>query len=133
MHSDPLADMLTRIRNAGRARLERVDIPYSTLKLRVAELLKTEGFLDDVRHIAGKTAGQGVLEVKLRYGQDRSPAISGLRRLSTPGARRYVCVDDIPKPRSGLGIVILTTPKGVMTDRQARKERVGGEAICAVW
>ncbi len=133
MHSDPVADMLTRIRNAARARHDRVDVPYSTLKLRLAEVLKTEGFVDDVRHVAGKTPGQGVIEIKLRYDASRTPVISGIRRVSAPGARRYVRVDDLPRVRNGLGVLILTTPKGLMTDREARKQRLGGEALCSVW
>lgn len=133
MHSDPVADMLTRIRNGCRARHERIDVPFSTLKLRLAEILKAEGFVEDVRSIGGKTPGQGVLEIKLRYDNAKLPVISGIRRMSSPGARRYVRVDELPKVRNGLGVLILTTPKGVMTDRQARAERVGGEALCAVW
>ena len=133
MHSDPVADLLTRIRNGGRARKERLDAPYSSLKLRVAEILKAEGFIEDVRHIAGKTPGQGVIEIKLKYDHQRAPVITTIRRMSAPGARRYLGVEDLPKIRNGLGILILTTPKGVMTDREARKQRVGGEALCAVW
>jgi small subunit ribosomal protein S8 len=132
-HSDPVADMLTRIRNGCRARHDRIDVPYSALKHRIADLLKAEGFLADVRNISGKSAGQGVLELRLRYDAGRMPVISGIRRLSSPGARRYVGVDDLPKVRNGLGVLILTTPKGVMTDREARQHRVGGEALCAVW
>ncbi len=133
MYSDPVADMLTRIRNGGRARHERVDIPFSSLKLHIAEILKAEGFIEDVRSIAGKTKGHGVIEVKLKYDSNRDPVISGIRRMSVPGARYYVGVDRLPKIRRGLGVLILTTPKGLMTDRDARKARVGGEALCAVW
>lgn len=133
MHSDPVADLLTRIRNGGRARHERIDVPFSSLKLRVAEVLKAEGFVEDVRSIAGKTVGHGVIEIKLKYDHQRVPVITGIKRLSVPGARRYVGVEDLPRIRNGLGILILTTPKGVMTDRAAREARVGGEALCAVW
>ena len=132
-HSDPVADMLTRIRNAARARHDRVDVPFSDLKKRLAEVLKAEGYLEDVRAIAGKTAGQGVIELRLRYDSARAPVISGIKRMSTPGARRYMRVDELPKIRNGLGVLILTTPKGLMTDREARKQRVGGEALCAIW
>jgi len=133
MQSDPVADMLTRIRNASRARLARTEVPYSALKVKLAEVLKAEGFIDDFRHIAGRTAGHGIVEIKLRYDDKKEPVIGGLRRLSTSGMRKYLGCDEIPKIRGGLGVVILTTPKGIMTDRQARKERVGGEALCAVW
>jgi small subunit ribosomal protein S8 len=132
-HSDPVADMLTRIRNGQRARKDRVDVPFSDLKLRLAHVLKAEGFIEDVRSVAGKTAGQGVIELKLRYDADRVPVVTGVKRLSTPGARRYMGVDELPKIRNGLGVLILTTPKGLMTDREARKQRVGGEALCAIW
>ena len=131
MHTDPVADMLTRIRNASRARLDRVDVPQSNLKEKLAVLLKSEGYIDDFRVIAGKP--QGLIEIKLRYGAERVPVISGLRRMSTPGLKRYLRHDQIPKIRNGQGIVILTTSKGLMTDRMARKEGVGGEAICSVW
>jgi small subunit ribosomal protein S8 len=133
MRNDPVADMLTRIRNGSRARLERVEMPFSDLKVRIAEILKSEGFISDFRSISGKVAGQGVIEVKLKYDEERSPVITGLKRISKCGARTYMGCDDIPKVQSGLGIVILTTPKGLMTDRQARKQRIGGEALCAVW
>ena len=131
MHTDPLADMLTRIRNASRARLDRVDVPQSSIKEKLAALLKTEGYIDDFRVIAGKP--QGVIEIKLRYGAEREPVITGVRRMSTPGLRRYMGHDEIPTIRNGQGVVILTTSKGLMTDRMARKEGVGGEAICSLW
>jgi len=133
MHSDPLADMLTRIRNAGTARHERVDIPSSKIKVGVAQILKEEGFINDYRVIAGRSEGHGVLEVKLRYDNDRSSVISDIQRVSKPGVRKYMRSNDIPKVRNGLGILILTTSKGLMSDRQARKAGVGGEALCSVW
>jgi small subunit ribosomal protein S8 len=123
--------MLTRIRNASRARLDRVDVPQSNLKERLAALLKSEGYIDDFRVIAGHP--QGVIEIKLRYGAEREPVINGIRRLSTPGLRRYMDHDEIPKVKNGQGIVILTTSKGLMSDRRARKEGLGGEAICSLW
>lgn len=133
MHSDPIADMLTRIRNGCTARLERVDVPLSKLKLRIADILKNEGYIEDYREIRGKNPGQGVIEVKLRYDEERRPIIGGLHRVSRPGLRRYLGYDDIPKVRNGLGTMILSTSHGVLTDRQARKQKVGGEALCAVW
>lgn len=133
MNTDPVADMLTRIRNGCHARLERVDIPFSTLKLRIAEILKKEGFIEDFRGIAGKTPGQGVVEVKLRYDKAQEPIIVGLKRVSRPGLRRYLGYESIPKVRNGLGVMIMTTSKGLMTDREAREANVGGEALCAVW
>ena len=133
MLTDPVADMLTRIRNGCHARLERVDVPFSNLKLKIAEILKREGFISDFRSIAGKTPGQGMIEVKLRYDDGREPIIGGLKRVSRPGLRRYVGYSEIPKIRNGLGIMIMTTSKGLMTDREARAAKLGGEALCAVW
>jgi len=131
MHTDPIADMLTRIRNGCRARLDRVDVPASQHKEKLAEILKSEGYIADYRVISDKR--QGVLEVKLRYDEARQPLITGIRRLSSPGLRLYYRRDEIPTVRNGLGVVILTTSRGMMTDRQARKTRMGGEALCAVW
>lgn len=133
MHTDPLADMLTRIRNASRARLERVETSFSRSKEALVRILKSEGFIEDFRAVAGKTTGQGIIEIKLRYDQNRLPVICGIKRVSKPGVRLYMGCDEIPRVRNGLGVMILTTPKGVMTDREARKQRVGGEALCAVW
>lgn len=131
MHTDSVADMLTRIRNGCRARLERVDIPRSNLKVQIAEVLKAEKFIEDFRVINDKR--QGVIEVKLRYDARRNPIITDIQRVSTPGLRKYVGCDDIPKIRNGLGVLIMSTSSGLMTDRAARKARVGGEALCAVW
>lgn len=133
MYSDPIADMLTRIRNACRARHERVDVPESKVKVGIAEILKQEGFIEDYRSISGRTPGQNVLEVKLRYDRGRTPIIEDLQRVSKPGLRKYVRSSEIPKVRNGLGVMILTTSKGLMTDREARAQGVGGEALCAVW
>jgi len=133
MHSDPIADMLTRIRNGGRARKTRVDIPFSGVKLDIALVLKKEGFIGDFREIAGKTKGQSVIEVKLRYDENNVPVFTDLQRVSRPSLRRYMGYEEIPKVRNGLGIMIMTTSQGLMTDREARKARVGGEALCAVW
>jgi small subunit ribosomal protein S8 len=131
MYSDTIADMLTRIRNGCRARLERVEIPNSKLKVRMAEILKQEGYIQDFRVI--KDLHQGLLEVKLKYGDDHQPVIAGIRKVSKPGNRAYLRCTDIPKVRNGLGTLILTTSRGLMTDRDARAAKVGGEALCAVW
>lgn len=129
--NDPIGDMLTRIRNASRARHDRVVIPRSTLKVEVVKVLKEEGFVADfVEH---KTAPQGEITVTLKYGPDRQPALQGIRRVSRPGLRRYVGVGEIPRVLGGLGVSILSTSKGVMVDHQARKEKVGGELICTVY
>jgi small subunit ribosomal protein S8 len=131
MLTDPIADMLTRIRNAVRAHKESVELPSSKMKRQIAELLRQEGFIAGVEEIE---RGPGkVLRITLQYGKGNEPAISGIRRISKPGLRVYVGVDEIPRVRGGLGTTILSTPKGVMTDRTARKERVGGEVICTVW
>jgi small subunit ribosomal protein S8 len=129
--TDPIGDMLTRIRNASAARHEKVVIPASRLKLRIAEVLKEEGFIKDyVRHEEGP---QGAITVLLKYTADRSPAITDIKRVSKPGLRRYVPTDSIPRVLNGMGIAILSTSKGVLVDREARKQKVGGELICTVW
>jgi small subunit ribosomal protein S8 len=131
MMTDPISDMLSRIRNASIARHERADMPHSFLKQNVAQVLKQEGFLDDVRVSEGE--GPKTLTIVLRYGRDRVSAIDGVRRVSAPGRRVYVRHDRIPTIRSGMGISILSTSRGVMTDREAREKRVGGELLCEVW
>jgi small subunit ribosomal protein S8 len=131
MMTDPIADMLTRIRNAALARHDRTEMPYSRLKEHVARVLKSEGFVDDVRVSEGE--GHKQLTVVLRYGRDKSSALDGVRRVSTPGRRVYVRHDRIPRVLSGMGVSILSTSHGVMTDKDARKQRVGGELICEVW
>jgi small subunit ribosomal protein S8 len=131
MMTDPVSDMLTRLRNAALARHERVDMPHSNLKERIAHVLKAEGYVDDVRTSEGQ--GPKVLTVILRYGRERQSAIDGVRRVSKPGRRVYVPFDRIPRVRSGMGVSILSTSRGVMTDREARKQRVGGELLCEVW
>jgi small subunit ribosomal protein S8 len=133
MQTDPIADMLTRIRNASRARKHRVDIPHSSVKLKIAELLKAEGFINDFRPIAGQKPWQGQIEVKLRYDDQNAAVITGIQRLSKPGMRRYMRCDEIPKVQNGLGVVIVSTSQGLMTDAEARKRNVGGEALCSVW
>jgi small subunit ribosomal protein S8 len=129
--TDPIGDMLTRIRNASNARHEKVVIPASRLKVRIAEVLKEEGFIKDyVRHEDGP---QGAITVLLKYTQDRAPVITDIKRVSRPGLRRYVPTDSIPRVLNGMGIAILSTSKGVLVDREARKQKVGGELICTVW
>jgi small subunit ribosomal protein S8 len=131
MMTDPIADMLARLRNASIARHERAEMPHSNLKQHVAEVLKQEGYLDDVR--VGGDDGKKTLTVILRYSRGRESAIDGVRRISAPGRRVYVRHDRIPRVRSGMGISILSTSRGVMTDRQAREQKVGGELLCEVW
>ena len=129
--SDPLADFLTRIRNAGMVRYETVDIPMSNLKVGVAKVLREEGYINDYQIIEDNK--QGTLRIALKYGPNNERVISGIRRVSKPGLRQYVKADDIPKVLSGLGISILSTSKGVMTDREARRLRIGGEILCEAW
>src|SRR6185503_5118196 len=129
--TDPIADMLTRIRNAITARKAKVQIPSSKIKQRIAEVLSEEGFLGAVHHEDDDK--QGTLSIELRYDNNNRNAIEGLRRVSRPGQRSYVRHQTLPKVRSGLGIAIVTTSKGVMTERQARKAGLGGELLCEVW
>ena len=130
MTSDPISDMLARIRNAQMARLERAELPLSKLKLSIAELLKREGYVSDVRSEEGTP---GKLTIVLKYGQGHQGAIAGLRRKSRPGRRLYLGHEELPKVMNGLGIGILSTSKGIMTDKDARRENVGGELLCEVW
>ena len=129
--SDPLADMLTRIRNAGMVRYETVDVPMSNLKVGVAKVLRDEGYIKDYQIIEDKK--QGTLRIELKYGPHDERVITGLRRVSKPGLRKYVKADDIPKVLSGLGISILSTSKGIITDSEARRLRIGGEILCEAW
>ena len=131
MVNDPIADMLTRIRNALLARHRQVLIPSSNMKVAIARLLKDEGFIQhfDVTH----DSAQATLRIILKYDKARQPVLSGLKRVSKPGCRVYTQYREIPWVLNGLGVAILTTPRGVMTDRQARQERVGGEVLCYVW
>ena len=129
--TDPIADFLTRIRNAIIARKAKVEMPTSKLKHRLAEVLREEGFLRTVERTDDDKQGKLLLE--LRYGANNKAAIQGLRRVSRPGQRKYVGKDQMPRVRSGQGVSILTTSQGVMTDRAARKAGLGGELICEVW
>jgi len=132
MMTDPIADLLTRIRNASLARHDRTEIPASKLKVNVAKILKDEGYIADVRE-GDDTEGKKTLTIVLKYGRDRASAIDGVRRVSRPGRRVYVRHDRIPSPFSGLGISILSTSRGVMSDRDARRLKLGGELLCEVW
>ena len=131
MRTDPVADLLTRIRNASRAEHEKVDIPASKLKVRVAEILKDEGFIKNFRVL--DDTKQGTLRVYLKYGPGNEKVISGLVRVSTPGRRIYVTHDTIPSILAGMGVTIVSTSRGVLTDRDARKQKVGGEVLAYVW
>jgi small subunit ribosomal protein S8 len=130
MMTDPIADMLTRIRNAALARHDRTEVPASKMKKAVAIILKSEGYIADVKESDGST---DKLTIVLKYGRDRASAIDGVRRISRPGRRVYVRHDRIPRVLSGLGISILSTSHGLMSDRDARKHKLGGELICEVW
>ncbi len=129
--TDPIADLLIRIRNASFAEQEKVDIPASKLKVRIAEIMKDEGFIKNFRVI--EDTKQGILRIYLKYGPDQERVISGMKRVSRPGRRIYVSADKIPSILGGIGVAILSTPKGVLTDLESRKERVGGEVLCYLW
>jgi small subunit ribosomal protein S8 len=131
MTTDPIADMLTRVRNAARAKHPRVDLPSSKLKVEVARILKEEGYLANFKVIEEK--GKRTLRVFLRYTPDRRSVITDLKRISRPGSRRYVGKMDIRAVVGGMGISILSTPRGLMTGQAARKQGVGGELLCEVW
>jgi small subunit ribosomal protein S8 len=132
MTTDPIADMLTRIRNASRAKHPRVDLPSSKLKVEIARILKDEGYLASYK-VVDDTKVKKTLRVYLRYTSDRRSVISNLKRISRPGCRRYVGKTDIRPVVGGMGISILSTPRGLMTGQAARKEGVGGELLCEVW
>ncbi len=129
--TDPLSDMLTRIRNGSLARHEKVDIPGSKLKLEIARVLKDEGYIKNYKFM--KDEKQGVIRVFLKYEEGKRPVIEGLKRVSKPGRRIYAGSEEIPRVLGGLGVTIVSTPKGVMSDQQARKLNVGGEVLCTVW
>jgi small subunit ribosomal protein S8 len=129
--TDPIADLLTRIRNAGMARKEEVILPGSTVKERIAEILKREGYLAEVS-AAGEGKGR-TLTIRLKYGTTRQSSINGLERVSKPGRRVYAGKDEVPRVLGGLGIAILSTSQGILTDRQARKQGVGGEILAYIW
>jgi len=129
--TDPIADMLTRIRNANKNMATDVEIPNSKLKLEIAKLLKDHGFIRDFKEY--KVNHKNFLKVELKYGKDKSRIINGLKRISKPGLRIYVGKDEIPRVLGGLGLAILSTPKGVISDKESRKQGIGGEVLCYVW
>ncbi|MFT9031543.1 30S ribosomal protein S8 [Leuconostoc pseudomesenteroides] len=129
--TDPIADLLTRIRNANLAHHEIVEIPASKIKKSIAEILKSEGFIRDVEYIDDNK--QGVIRVFLKYGEDRNRVITGIKRISKPGLRKYAKAEELPKVLNGLGIAIISTSAGVITDKEARSKQVGGEVLAYVW
>lgn len=129
--TDPIADLLTRIRNANLAHREIVEIPASKIKKSIAEILKSEGFVRDVEYIEDNK--QGIIRVFLKYGEDRNRVITGIKRISKPGLRKYAKSDSLPKVLNGLGIAILSTSVGVITDKEARSKQIGGEVLAYVW
>lgn len=129
--SDPISDMLTRIRNATRAGAKEVAVPHSRLKSEIARILKSEGYIADV--VADKEGVRKTLRLSLRYRGEEVPVIRGLRRISKPGLRRYVPADKLPRVVGGTGIAIVSTSRGILTDREARKAGIGGEVLCYIW
>ena len=129
--SDPIADMLTRVRNAIKAKFTKVDIPGSKIKIEIANVLKNEGFIQNFKFINDNQ--QGVLRLYLKYGESRSDVILGIKRISKPSRRVYVKAKDVTSVLNGMGISILSTSAGLMTDKRARKENIGGEILCNVW
>ena len=131
MMTDPIADMLSRIRNANNARHKSVDVPCSNIKKEIAKIILDEGYIKGYDVVEDDK--QGMIKIDLKYSQDGERVISGLKRISKPGLRVYVKCDDVPKVLGGLGIAIISTSKGIITDKMARQEKVGGEVICYVW
>ena len=129
--TDTIADMLTRIRNASSAKHDSVDVPASKVKKAIAQILLDEGYIQSFT--VEEDGKQGIIHITLKYGQNKSQVISGIRRVSKPGLRIYTNVEDMPKVMKGLGIAILSTSKGIMTDKDARKANVGGEVLAFVW
>ncbi|MGO0155048.1 30S ribosomal protein S8 [Leuconostoc koreense] len=129
--TDPIADFLTRVRNANLARHEVVEAPASKIKKSIAEILKAEGFIRDFEYIDDNK--QGVIRVFLKYGEDRNRVITGIQRISKPGLRKYAKAEELPKVLNGLGIAIISTSAGVITDKEARSKQIGGEVIAYVW
>ncbi len=129
--TDPIADMLVRIRNGYKARHRKVDVPASKVKHDIAKILLSEGFIDEFSVI--EDSRQNLIRILLKYDEHEKPALTGMRRVSRPGLRKYSSAGELPRVMGGLGIAIMSTSRGVMTDREARKERVGGEVVCYVW
>lgn len=129
--TDPIADMLTRIRNANMVRHEKLEVPASKIKREIAEILKREGFIRDVEYIEDNK--QGILRIFLKYGPNNERVITGLKRISKPGLRVYVKADEVPRVLNGLGIAILSTSQGILTDKEARQKGTGGEVLAYIW
>src|SRR5690625_4556540 len=129
--SDPIADMLTRIRNANVVRHETVELPASKVKKEIAEILKQEGFIRDAEYVEDNK--QGIIRIFLKYGSNNERVITGLKRISKPGLRVYAKSNELPKVLGGLGIAIISTSKGIMSDKEARQSKAGGEVVCYVW
>lgn len=129
--TDPIADMLTRIRNANMVRHEKLELPASKMKRQIAELLKEEGFIRDAEYIEDNK--QGIIRIFLKYGPNNERVINGIKRISKPGLRVYAQSTDIPRVLGGLGVAIVSTSKGVITDKQARQQKVGGEVVAYIW
>lgn len=131
MMTDPIADMLTRIRNGNNAKHKSVDVPASKIKKEISEILLKEGYIKNYEVIDDDK--QGTIRIDLKYGENNEKVISGIKRISKPGLRVYVHCEDVPKVLGGLGIAVISTSKGILTDKEARKNGVGGEVICYVW
>ncbi len=129
--TDPIADMLTRIRNANMVRHEKLEVPASNLKKEIAEILKREGFIRDVEYVEDNK--QGIIRIFLKYGKDNERVITGLKRISKPGLRVYAKTNEVPKVLNGLGIALVSTSQGLLTDKEARAKKVGGEILAYVW
>jgi len=129
--TDPIADMLTRIRNAQAVQHQTVDVPFSNLKLKLAQILAREKFISDFKRV--KSKGHKMIRIYLSYDSEKNPVISGLKRISKPGRRIYKKAKEIKKVKGGYGIAIISTPKGLMTDKEARNQKLGGEVICEIW
>ncbi len=129
--TDPIADMLTRIRNANSARHEEVSMPASAIKIEIAKILNQEGYI--LGYDVAKSNSHSVLNIKLKYGMSKERAITGLKRISKPGLRVYAKIDEVPRVLGGLGIALLSTSQGILTDKSAREKHVGGEVLCFVW
>lgn len=129
--TDPIADFLTRIRNANMVYQEKVEVPASRMKRALAEILKNEGYIKNYEYI--EDGKQGILRLYLKYGPNKEKVITGLKRISRPGLRIYARKGEIPKVLGGLGVAVISTSKGILTDKQARREGVGGEVICYIW
>ena len=129
--TDPIADMLTRIRNANMVRHEKLEVPASNIKKEIAEILKREGFVRDVEYVEDNK--QGIIRIFLKYGKENERVITGLKRISKPGLRVYAKTDEVPRVLNGLGIALVSTSQGLLTDKEARAKKVGGEILAYIW